>query len=256
MKKFLFVLAIFLIPPVLLFGYLGFIPGVSSIFGASKPRNLNIVYSEADLASGRQKSAILYEEAVGSNTLWQTFGSREVNTAFSSAEITAIMNNKPGIYYPYKDVQVKLNSDGSAEISGRLIKDRIPAYASTFDAPQQAVDFAMKFLPSNPVFYVKGKASLENNQVATFAPQALQIGKMPIPLGPILSFNSFYKQAFAQDTSMLGDISKVSGKRQLIIDFINSRLEQIEGFYAKDAHFEENKLIFKGTLPEREATLR
>jgi len=224
----------------------------------AKPKDLGIEYTEKDLQSGKDKSQIVYEStasAISEKDYWQTFGKREINTAFSSAEATAIMNNKPGIYYPYKDVQVKFNADGTAEISGRLIKERIPVYAATFDAPQIAVDIAMKILPENPVFYLKGRASLENNEVGLFEPMRFELGRIPLPLEPILAQK--YGTAYAADiNSVLSEISEVHNKRQLIIDFINSRLANIQGFYAKKAYFEEDKLFYEGTLPEREVTVR
>jgi hypothetical protein len=250
-----FLVAIIIIP-VLILGFLGFIPGLSA-----KPRDLGIKYSEADLSSGRAKSQIVYEIISGQvapSESWQTSGSRAVNTEFSSQEITAIMNNKPGIYYPYKNVQVKFNADGSGEISGSLIKDRIPTYAATFGAPQVAVDFAMKFLPPNPVFYLKGRATLTENKVSLFEPQSFQIGRIPLPVNMFLSFaKPLVKEVFAIDVSeMTSELSKVSDKKALIIDFINSRLTGISGFFAKNARMTENKLIFEGTLPEKESTAR
>lgn len=225
------------------------------------PRDLGIKYTQEDHISGRNKSQIAYEE-LPANTApadsWQTYGTREVIAEFSSREITAIMNGKPGIYFPYKNVQVKFNADGSGEISGQLIKSKIPIYAATFDAPKAAVDLVMKFLPEDPVFYVKGRASLINNKIAIFEPMKFEIGRVPIPIAPILAYNDgIIKETLAMEVSELfGEISQVSNKKQLIIEFINSRIAVIEGFYAKNSSFAQDKLIFEGTLPEREATLR
>ena len=97
------------------------------------------------------------------------------------------MNNKKGAYYPYKNIQVKFNADGSGEISATLIKSRLPLYASTFGAPQIAVDFAMKILPDNPVVYLKGKATLVDNKVGLFEPQRFEIGRVPLPVNIFLS---------------------------------------------------------------------
>jgi len=230
-------------------------------FRVSTPRDLGVTYTQEDLQSGRAKGGVILE-TLPANTRpedsWQTFGSQEVKAEFSSAEITAIMNNRPGVYYPYKNVQVKFNADGSGEISGQLVKSRIPTYAATFDAPKVAVDFVMKFLPPDPVFYLKGRASLVDNNVGIFEPQKLEIGRVPIPLGPILAFNrQVIPAVYAADFSeLVGEISSVSNKRQLIIDFINSRLANIQGFHAKKAYFTEDQLTYEGTLPEREATLR
>lgn len=222
----------------------------------SNPRNLGITYTQADLVSGRDKSQIKYDlisENESSGSPWLPYGQRDVNTSFSSQEITAIMNNKPGIFYPYKNVQVKFNGDGSAEISGQLIKSRIPIYASTFDCPKVAVDIVMKFLPPNPVFYLKGKATLEENKVGIFEPLRFEIGRVPMPLDLILAQKPLITPVYAIDINgLLSEISSVTDKRQIIIDFINSRLSNVPGFYAKSASFSDNKLNYEGTLPEGE----
>lgn len=237
--------------------------GIYSYFAltTNQPRNLGITYTEADRQSGRDKSQIAYEELSapdGDGRIWYTQGKREVDTVFSSREITAIMNNKVGIYFPYQDVQLKFNADGTGEISGGLIKSRLPAYAQSFNAPQVAVDLAMKFLPDNPVFYLKGRATLVDNQVGLFEPLRFEIGRVPMPLNLILANQKgLVKEAYAMDiNNLLDEIGQVEGKRGLIIDFINSRLSDIEGFYAQEARFEDDKLIYKGTLPEKEFTLR
>jgi hypothetical protein len=110
------------------------------------------------------------------------------------------------------------------------------------------------------VFYLKGKATLVNNRVGVFEPQRFEIGRVPMPLDMILAFAPpvLVRPAYALDLgAMTQELSKVGNKKALIIDFINTRLESyIPGFYAEDARMEENKLIFKGTLPEREKTVR
>jgi len=225
-------------------------------FNTTKPRNLGITYTPADLTSGRDKSQIKYDlisQAESSGSPWLPYGQRQVDTSFSSSEITAIMNSKPGIFYPYKNVQVKFNADGSAEISGQLIKSRIPIYASTFDCPKIAVDIVMRFLPENPVFYLKGKASLVENKVDVFQPLKFEIGRIPMPLNLILASYSFPQPAYALDLDgLISEISTVTNKRQIIIDFINSRLSNVPGFYAQKADFSDNQLNYQGTLPEGE----
>lgn len=225
-------------------------------FNTKSPRNLGITYTPQDLESGRGKSQIKYDlisESQSAGSPWLPYGQRDVNASFSSSEITAIMNNKPGIFYPYKNVQVKFNADGSAEISGQLIKSRIPIYASTFDAPKVAVDIVMKFLPENPVFYLKGKATLVENKVGVFDPLRFEIGRVPMPLNLILAYRPSIYQVYAMDINgLLSEISSVTDKRQIIIDFINSRLSNVPGFYAKNASFSDNKLNYEGTLPEGE----
>jgi len=259
-KLFLIIFLLVIILPILGLGYLGFIPGLSSIFGTNKPRNLRVQWTEEDRTSARGKSQIEYvilSANEGGETGFQTSGSRPVSTEFSSAEASALMNNRPWRNWPYKDVQVKFNADGSGEISGVLLKDRLPAYGAKIGAPKGTIEFAMKFLPANPVFYLKMKASLKDNKVEVFEPQVFEIGRMKLPVSMFLSLvpGRLVKEAWAVD-NMAKELSKVQNKRALIIEFINERLSLITGFFANSASFAENKLIFDGTLPEVEATER
>jgi hypothetical protein len=259
MKKFfLLVILLIILTPVFALGMMGFIPGLSSILGADKPRDLGVKYTAADLSSVRSKSQIEYATLPPSTSPLQTrqfTGAREIKGEFSSAEITASLNNQNWVHWPYKNVQIKFNADGSGEISGILIKDKLPGYATAIGVPTEALAFVMKYLPADPVFYVKMKATLENNKVGIFEPQSLQIGRIPLPLDIILSFNNqpIIKEVFAQDFSgMTSELSKIQNKRGLIIDFINTRLSSDFGnFFAKKASFGENKLIFDGTLSEK-----
>ncbi len=260
MKKILIVIAVLIVLVLGLLAYLGYVPGLSSVFGADKPRDLGIKYTQADFDSAFAKSQVVYE-ALPAGTpdelSLQRRGSRPVNISFTAAEATSLMNDRPFKYWPYKQVQLKFNADGSAEISGVLVKERVSGYCAAIGIPKAVAEAVVKFLPNNPVFYVKGKGELVDNMVTGFEPQALEVGRMPLPLGMILAFNGFDNQAvYAADANITELLSKATNKRQIIIDYINRRLASITGFYAKNAKFEENKLIFEGSLPEVEATAR
>jgi hypothetical protein len=260
-KIFFLVLLLVIISPILVLGYFGFIPGLSNLFGSNKPRDLKVRYTEEDHQSARAKSKIEYGElpadTAASVSLVRT-GSRPVNFEMTSSEATSLMNNRPWKYFPYNDVQVKFNADGSAEVSGMILKDRVPGYGAFIGVPKEALDFAMKFLPVNPVFYLKMKASLVNNQVAIFEPQAFEIGRMPLPVSVFLSLApKIVPEVYAIDIAGMGkELAKVSDKKALIISYINSRLSQTKGFYAKSAYFSADKLFFDGSLAEKESTVR
>lgn len=247
MKKILFGLSVLIIVAI--------VAGVVFVIFAGKPRDLGIRYTEADRASAREKSKIEYDllpENTPATESIQRSGSREVRAQFSSAEISALMNNRPWRYWPYANVQVKLHDDGSAEISGVLLKDKLPGYMAFIGAPKEAVEFAMKFLPANPSFYLNIVASVENNRVALFEPKGLELNGLPLPVG---AFLSFVRPVYAADGDMLSELSKVKNKKSLIIDFINKHLNK-KGFFAKKAYVAEDKLIFDGSLVEKESTLR
>jgi uncharacterized protein YpmS len=256
-KIFFLLLALLLILiPVVALGLTGLVPGLSTLFRTNKPRDLGIKYTQEDLRSARSKSQIDYltlPDNPNSSATRQFQGSRNVTSEFTAAEITATLNNRPWKHWPYKNVQIKFNADGSGEISGVLVKNKIPGYAFAIGIPEQATTFAMKYLPTDPVFYVKMKASLENNKVVIFEPEKLEIGRIPLPVKEFLAGHKIISSVHAVDFGeMTQELSKVDNKKALIISYINSRLSSAFGsFYAKRAYFAENKLVFDGTLPEK-----
>lgn len=246
-------------------GYIGYIPAIANLLGTNRPRDLGIRFTEKDRIEAHAKSGVQYGTLPASTSdvlSIQRFGRHNVDTSWTSDQASALMNNRPWKYWPYKDVQVKFNADGSAEISGGLNKTVVPNYAAAIGIPKAAVELAMKLLPPAPVFYLKMKASLKDNKVDIFEPQAFQLNRIPLPVDKLLSFNKpafqFIKPVNAQfSIDMLTDLAKVKNKRDLIITYINDRLAGYSSFfYAKEARIEENKLIYKGTLADQEATVR
>jgi len=59
-KILLGIILLVVIAAVLVLGFLGFIPGVSALFGANKPRDLGVKYTEADLQEIRTKTQVKY----------------------------------------------------------------------------------------------------------------------------------------------------------------------------------------------------
>ncbi|MFA5742865.1 MAG: hypothetical protein WCX77_00990 [Candidatus Paceibacterota bacterium] len=261
--KILLIIILLLAAAVLcFFAYLGYVPGLSSVFGADKARDLGIKYTQADLASARAKSQIVYE-ALPAGTLdsqsLQRSGSRPVDAVFTSVEASALMNDRPFKYWPYEDVQVKFNADGSAEVSGKLVKSRLPGYCAAIGLPKEVAQAAVKFLPPDPVFYLKGKAALTENTLSIFEPQALEVGRLPVSLGMVLSsldFNLADEVYAAPAESLSSELSKTSNKKAWIINYINQRIASIKGFYAKEAKFGDNQFIFNGNLSQTESTAR
>lgn len=243
---------------VLALGYLGYIPGLSDVMGANKPRDLGVTYTQADKDAARAKSQIEYTTLPANETgkSIQYSGVRPVNNSWSSAEMTALMNNRPWKYWPIKNVQLKINSDGTAELSGIVMRDKLQGYGAGIGAPAEVADTIVKFLPPAPAFYLKGKAALTNNNVSTFDIQSAQLGKVSIPTSTLLSFGKFNLASHALANDIAGELNKYSGKKEAVVNFINERLSAVSGFFTKSAHFQDGKLFFDGTLPEKELTVR
>ncbi len=119
---------------VLFVGYLGFVPGVSDLMGTNKPRDLGVKYSDADYNSLLGKlpgMAITNMEDVCLGCPHKVSGSVPANAKVSQEEFSALLNKgnkKSGLV---KDIQVKFNSDGTVEASGKAVDPRLsaPIYA-------------------------------------------------------------------------------------------------------------------------------
>ena len=52
----------FVLLVVLVLGYLGFMPGVSALFGSSTPKDLGVTYTAQDFASAHAKMGSMMQE--------------------------------------------------------------------------------------------------------------------------------------------------------------------------------------------------
>ena len=238
---------------VLGLGYLGFIPGVSSIFGADKPRDLGVTYTAADgdnaiKKSGRQIT-VLPSNLPPADSLKYS-GQKAVDVSLTQAEFNAYINDK-WEYYPVTGVQVKISPDGTVEASGILRIDRFHGLADALQVPQDVRDKVkdyIKVIPGNPAFYVKGKAEVINGQITTLDFPEVQIGKFTIPQSGLPGLNQ---------NSMFGELtlpqSTLRALKQSTIDAIYWFFGRIPGFSVKSFNFNGGKVNFNGTLPATKA---
>lgn len=227
----LFILLIVL--AVLVLGYFGFVPGVSTIFGSNAPRDLGITYSEKNFETALNKANVeLKKLPENSDKSISYEGSHEVKKSFTSEELTAHAFNKDWIHYPVQDLQVKINEDGTGEIAGIARIDRLDEFFSAMGFNPGNYKEAMKKakLPiKNMPFYAKGYGSAKDNtfdlNITTF-----EIGRFPVP------------QNILQEN------------KGLVEDFGYAITRNIPGFSVKEAKFENGAIYFDGTLPNIEYT--
>lgn len=184
-KIFRRLLAIILIPiiaVVLILGYLGFIPVVSGWFGSDKPQDLGAAWSEIDRASANEKYGqefVDIESGQNPNTILRASRANSIDAVFTGKEIAAHVEET----HPVKDVQVVFHADGSFEASGRIDKSRIVNFlrATGVERVDEAGVLATidRYLPGNPVFYMKGRGSVTNDQAKLDLDQA-KIGRLPL----------------------------------------------------------------------------
>ncbi|MEK6954769.1 MAG: hypothetical protein AABX01_07185 [Candidatus Micrarchaeota archaeon] len=118
----IFQVVIGLIIVVILFlGYMGFIPGLSDLMG-SGPVNLGIKYTDADYQSAIAKvpgHVAKTTEFACFTCNYKSSGNVPVNNSFTDEELTALANHLNSKKGPLKNIQIRLNGDGSIEMSAR-----------------------------------------------------------------------------------------------------------------------------------------
>lgn len=231
-KLFLLIVAVI----IFLAGLAGFVPGLSDILGTNKPKDLGIKITTEDSAKAQEKSGVIIIELSKDtpvNNSYQLSGQKNASFSFDSKEGTAIINNRPWKYYPFSNLQLRINSDGTLETSGMVNMATFMDYANSLGYATDDVNKALDqyHIPKiNMPFYAKGTGSVIDNKV-TVNIQSFQAGRIPVPSG-ILSANMGRINSFAQD---------VVGRQK--------------GFTAKKLVVENNKIVFDGTMPEKEAVV-
>ncbi|MBI4080924.1 MAG: hypothetical protein HY430_04100 [Candidatus Levybacteria bacterium] len=199
MKKFLKILGGFIVLVVvvllLIGGYFGFVPGVSAVFGSDKPKDLGVKYSQEDYESAVEKTAIDfgYKPSTGTpNNSIKFEGKIDINKSLTSAELTALLANDEWEYNFLRDTQIKINDDGTEEISGVLILDRIPGFLIARGYPEDLVHAmrdSVKYVPTDPTFYIKLDAGWENDTLQMNLQKA-EFGRWPVDESFLKEYNS------------------------------------------------------------------
>ncbi|MFA4827305.1 MAG: hypothetical protein WC596_03615 [Candidatus Shapirobacteria bacterium] len=224
----LLIILLLLSLPILFVGYLGFIPRISSILGSNQPRDLGVKATSADLDSVNRQNGIAYQKLADnspSSILYS--GQKDVSVSLTSPEITALANSPKWKYYLVKDVQIKINPDGSGEVSGILLLDRLPGYLEAAGLSSELAKTAADalHLQGNPPFYFKGMVTVTDNQI-TLNTQKIEIGRVPIPSKFIID-NQFY-----------------------LVELANARRQSVPGLNIKSLNLSDGKFNFIGTIPQ------
>jgi hypothetical protein len=232
MKKFLLGLLIFivviLVVAVGVGGYLGIVPGVSSLFGANKPKNLGVTFTSQDLTNAEAKAGTqivtLAPNLPPSQSISFT-GQKNVNTTFTEGEFNAWMNNS------WDDAllgcQLRINSDGTAEFSGVLHTDHIQAFEEALGIPvtdMSVINKYVRFIKGNPAVYIKGTGSVVNGQI-NLDVQQMKVGNLSVPA------------------------SIIQDNEGSLISFMQNMIDKIPGLSINNAGFVNGQVKFEGTLP-------
>lgn len=205
---------------------------VAAIMIFTMPKDLGVRYTKADLDSVNNKLAINYGALPASNDAKASLklsGTKALDALLTEAEMTALLNqpSKQWKNYPVSNVQMKINDDGTVEMTGKILVSRIKAYSEATDMPEKYTRIAdenAKLVPVNPSFYYKGDYSVKDNKLQGSVTE-LKVGPLEVPK------------------------DWVDDNTNFINDFVEDRLDSA-GMNVESATFTNGKLDIKGTVPE------
>lgn len=153
-----------------------------------QPKNLGISYTPADLSSIYKKVGVTFEPlpaGTPSDKSLIVSGSHPVEQTFSSAELTAAADNRSSqyAYFPFRQVQIRVNADGSVEGSATVNYSDAVGYLTALGVSSKDIaEGAKKFnIPNaNIPVYLRVSGSIANNTTNITVQQA-QIARINVP---------------------------------------------------------------------------
>lgn len=159
-----------------------------SYFYFLRPQNLGIVYSQKDLNLANEKLKVRFEALSKDLKTDKTIivaGAHPVDQSFTSEELTALVDNrhKQYIYFPFRNVQIRVNKDGTVEGTATVTyNDAVNYLVALGVSYQDIVKAAAKFQVPKIGFpvYLKAKGSIINN-LGHIKIESAKIANVPIP---------------------------------------------------------------------------
>lgn len=206
---------------VLVLGYFGFMPGVSTLFGSNKPRDLGVKHTAQDLAQAQEKlggQTIVVPKDDPFQQMKASSGS-PVNATLTQEEYSAHVEK----IHPVSDIQIKF-SGSTFEMSGRVDKSRIPAFIRTWGiadvSDEEILGIVNKYFPGDINFYLAGSGGAKNNDL-TLDLTKVELGRIPIP---------------------------VDQAEKVLEAYSETLFKQFPGFWVEDSTIQDGKLTFKGSV--------
>lgn len=213
---------------------------VAGIWYLIQPKILIAGYTQADLDSIYKKVNVTFEPLPPNTPQGKTLivtGAHKVDQSFTSAELSAGADNryKNYAYFPFRNVQIRVNADGSVEGSATIkYQDAVGYLMALGVSSKNIAEGAAKFNVPNanlPV-YLKVTGIVTNNQ-SNISVSSAQIARIPIPQ------------------------NLVSEYTPALNSFINSVIKQRQPSYNIEKLAVENGQVhFVGTAPDREQAVK
>ena len=225
-----------IIIPIAALTYFGFMPGLSAAFGTNKPRDLGVKYSETDRKNAYEKNAVIAvaitpaSASIKDSVRYE--GKKDIKITLTGSEISSLINSRKWKYSLSQNVQIRINPDGTGEMSGTLNINNVLPYISLTHSITEVKDAIEKYkIGFNPPYYLKGKVEITNNKV-TLNPEQIEIGRIPIPQ------------------------SLITQNQAAVTTFVEDRLNAIPNLSVRSLKLQNGQAVIDATVPEKEFTVQ
>lgn len=219
----------------------------------STGKKVDVQWTEADYTTAYEKSSIVVADIEELNLVtlargdFTTTGSHPVDTSFTNAEMSALIDTANANGGPISDFKVSFNGDNEGEMSFTLTdafidfiqeqnmvelkKQKLFALSSLFplaSTGNSMTDTVIKIITNvaaNKPVYAKGTLMRTSDNSVSINITALQVGQLPMSEGVI---------------------NKVETE---VLRFVNNLITSTNGFTIEELRVEDGALYYKGTLP-------
>lgn len=150
-------------------GLSGFVPVISPMLGADKPRDLGVVSTLDDYKAAAQATAFTLDNSAGKGPdtrISYSAKKKTINGKFSQSQISSLINFNHSDSYPVSGAQIRVHADGTMEGAAMVNVNGYKGY-----------DF-------HNAVYVKGKVNVTSPQSLSFDVSAVEVGRLPVPINP------------------------------------------------------------------------
>ena len=201
--------------------------------GAGKQKDLGLRATEQQAQRAQEKVQVVVVALPSDTTLANSIryeGTHALTYSMDSQELTALASSHSKYkYFPFTNTQIRVNSDGSVEISSVVDTMKAFSYATAIGFAPDDLEKAMNdyHIPRSTIpVYVKGSGSVINGKV-TLNLNAGSVAGIPVPMG------------------------LVNDKKPPIIGILEDGMNRTPGFKATSLTFSDGKMSFEGMAPEK-----
>lgn len=205
----------------------------TTVGGMAKPKDLGLRATRQQADAAQQKTEVAVNTLPSDAPIAGSIryeGSKKKTYELDSGELTALaLSHARYKYFPFRDIQIRINKDNSVEIS--CVADTMKAFSYATAIGFKAADLEKAMIdykiPRTAIpVYVKGSGSVTNGTVSLNLTGG-EVAGIPVPM------------------------SLVNDKKSEIIDILETGIKKTNGLVAKSIEFKDGKVHFDGMVPER-----